>query len=164
MTRHAERTEHTYFCLKCREEFERSEPGTCDECGLTLIPSGYCPKCKGYWRRRVGTLCPEHGIVLEGESSEADQNLDDEASALDPGLEAEVVYRGDAMQCTLLEARLLDAGIEASMSDARTDLAASSILPFSEGMSSVLVHRRDVEQAKDIVRQFETEADNKEET
>ena len=158
MPRHPERTEHTFFCLKCREEFERSEPGKCDSCGLTLVPSGYCPKCEGYWRRRVGELCPEHGTVLEGEASAVVHELEAEARAVDPGLDAEVVFRGDALPCSLLEARLLDAGIEASMDDGRTDIAAFSILPFTEGMGRVLVHRRDAERAKEVVRQFEAEA------
>ena len=155
MTWHPDRTAHAYFCPKCKEEFERSEPGKCDVCGLTLVPSGYCVRCGGYWRLRVGQLCPDHGTVLEAESAQEARDMDGEARAVDPGLDPEIVYKGDAVSCAMAQAALNDAGIEAQVDDSKTDVAAVSYLPFTEGVGRVVVARRDVERALEIVRDFE---------
>lgn len=154
MAWHPERTEHTYFCPRCKEEFERSEPGKCDDCGMTLVPAGYCRKCKGYWRRRVGDVCVEHDCVLEGEQAAEADEMDEEARAVDPGFEAELVYRGDPTECFLLDARLRDNGVESWVDDGRTDIAAWSYLRFTEGQSGVLVPRKELEAAKRIVEEF----------
>jgi len=107
----AERTEHPFFCPKCSEEAERPEPGKCGKCGMRLVPSGYCPKCKGFWRKRVGDDCPDHGVVLESWSAADADELDDEARAVDPGLDPVVVFEGDATACALLCGALEDAGV-----------------------------------------------------
>jgi hypothetical protein len=154
MAWHPERTEHTYFCPKCKEEFERSQPGKCDECGLSLVPAGYCGKCGGYWRRRVGELCPEHGEPLEGEAAEDLQDLDASARAEDPGLDAHIVYAGDEVTCAQAQAALEDAGLEAELVTSGPDVL-SPAMRSSEGACRVIVARRDLARARAVIRDFE---------
>ena len=152
MTSHPDRTMHTFFCPRCRQNYERSDPGKCEVCGLTMVPAGYCPKCGGYWRMRVGQTCPDHDAVLQGEEAEVQQRLDDEARALDPGLDPAVVFEGPKMDCTLLQAALSDAGIEAEVQEPASDPLLARLEPVGV---RVLVPRRQIEHAQDIVRDFQ---------
>jgi len=155
MAVHPDRARHAYFCPKCRQDFEKSEPGKCDECGLSLVPSGYCPRCQGYWRLRVGQLCPDHGVVLEGESAEHQQELEEEARALDPGLDPVVVYEGKPMDCALVHAAITDAGIEAELDDAMVEPLMSRLDATQPIAARVLAPRRHAEEAARIARDFE---------
>jgi hypothetical protein len=106
---------------------------------------------------RVGQLCPEHGIPLEGESAEDQQDLEDEARALDPGLDAVVVFEGTRMNCTLVHAAISDAGIEAELDDAIADPLLPKLEASQHMPSRVLVPRRHMEEARRVVREFEEE-------
>jgi len=159
MTQHPDRARHTFFCPKCRQDFERSEPGRCETCHLPLAPSGYCPKCRGYWRLRVGQMCPEHGIPLRDESAQADQQLEDEARAVDPGLDPVVVYEGESLDCMLAHAALTDAGLEAQLDDPKTDPLLPKLDASQPAVARVLVPRRHAQKALDVIREFERDAD-----
>lgn len=158
MSAHPDRTRHAYFCPKCRQDLERPEPGKCDLCGLPLAAAGYCTTCRGYWRLRVGQLCPEHGIPLEGESAEDQQELEDEARALDPGLDAVVVFEGTRMECTLVHAAVSDAGIETELDDAMADPLLPKLEASQHVPSRVLVPRRHAEEACRVIKDFEEES------
>jgi predicted Fe-Mo cluster-binding NifX family protein len=151
MTTHLDRTRHTYFCPKCRHDFERSEPGKCGLCGLRLAPAGYCAKCRGYWRMRVGQLCPEHSLVLEGESAEVRQRQTEDRRATDPDLEPVVVFEGNRMEATLAQAALADEGIEAVIEEPATDPMLANLEPVG---FRVLTPRGDRERAAEVVREF----------
>ncbi|HRU07230.1 MAG TPA: DUF2007 domain-containing protein [Candidatus Brocadiia bacterium] len=151
----ADRTEHPFFCPKCRDEAERPEPGKCEVCGMRLVPSGYCPKCKGFWRKRVGEECPDHGVVLESWSAAEADELDDEARAVDPGLDPVVIYESDPVTCALLRGALEDAGVEAEVDESATDMADRMYKYSRGGAAKVMVSRKDVERAEAVVADFE---------
>ena len=160
MTAHKDRTEHEYFCPRCREEYERSRPGKCEQCGMMLVPAAYCAQCRGYWRLREGELCPEHGTPLEGESAEsaaARAEDEDEARASDSEWDGVVVYEGDTVSAAQVHGAMQDAGIEAELDDSGTDVVAA-FLRTSEGMSRVLVSRHDEQRALDVAREFDAGA------
>lgn len=159
MSEHEDRARHAYFCVKCRRDYERTEAGKCDVCDLSLVPSGYCPKCSGYWRLRVGKMCPEHDVPLEGEEAEAAQNLESEARALDPGLDPVSVYEGSRMECVLAHAAVTDAGIEAAVDDAGDDPLLAKLAASRPEPARVLVPKRHAEEARQVIRDFEKKAD-----
>ena len=82
---------------------------------------------------------------------------DDESRATDPEWDPVVVFEGDGITASLVQADLEDAGIETALDDSETDVIAVSFLKGSEGLARVLVSRHDEKRAQEILERFEEE-------